>query len=84
MLKNPQPFYGNPHALAVFMAASVELEKRDQRIEALETAVAGLAGAFTEADGMDPEAWYRQVMRPATQEALGLLKREKEAADGEG
>lgn len=43
MLQNPQPFYGSPQAMAVFMAASVELEKRDERIEKLETAVAGLA-----------------------------------------
>jgi len=43
MLKNPQPFYGSPHALAVFMAASVELEKRDERIAKLEGALTALA-----------------------------------------
>jgi hypothetical protein len=43
MIKNPQPFYGNPGALAVFMACSLELEKRDKRIAKLEQALGEIA-----------------------------------------
>ena len=43
MHANPQPFYGNPQCLAVFMAASIELDKRDARIAKLEGAVSALA-----------------------------------------
>jgi hypothetical protein len=39
MLDNPQPFYGQPAALAVFMATVQELEQRDARIAELEKKV---------------------------------------------
>ncbi len=44
MIKNPQPFYGNPQAMAVFMAASMEIEKANARIEKLEEIVARREG----------------------------------------
>jgi len=50
MHANPQPFYGNPQCLAVFMAASIELDKRDERIEKLENALTDLAEVVREID----------------------------------
>jgi hypothetical protein len=40
---NPQPFFQQPHAMAVFMAASAELEKANDRIAKLERALAEIA-----------------------------------------
>jgi len=45
MIKNPQPFAGSPQAMAVFMAASLEIEKANDRIETLTSIVRELAGA---------------------------------------
>ena len=50
MHANPQPFYGNPQCLAVFMACSIELDKRDERIAKLERAVTDLAEVVRDID----------------------------------
>ncbi len=74
MAKNPQPFFGNPHAMAVFMAAAVEVKKSNARIEKLEKALAGIVGAITESEGMDPDSWFEDCLRPACSEALAAVQ----------
>jgi hypothetical protein len=42
MIENPQPFTGQPVAMAVFMAACLELEQKQEQIDALRDALARL------------------------------------------
>jgi len=63
MHANPQPFYGNPQCLAVFMAASIELDKRDKRIAKLE----GLLGELAD-DLADDDSRVGTLLRHAFQE----------------
>lgn len=63
MHENPQPFYGNPQCLAVFMAASIELDKRDKRIAKLE----GLLGELADDLG-DDDSRVGTLLRHAFQE----------------
>jgi len=67
MIKNPQPFYGNPGALAVFMACSLELEKRDKRIAKLEQALGEIAERLSSDDSF---------LGAVLSEALGGLQSE--------
>ena len=73
LTKNPQPFYGQPHAMAVFMAASVELAQANRRIAALEEALAVIGGAFA-AIPEDPtqlvDDWFSEHLRPAMAQAM--------------
>jgi len=84
---NPQPFYGQPHAMAVFMAASAELDKSNARIDALEQALAVIGGAFA-AIPEDPtqlvDDWFSEHLRPAMAQAMEVagLKPGSEAAGG--
>lgn len=55
MAENPQPFYGQPAALAVFMACFEELEKRDKRIDKLTDAISGLADVLSCDESLKPQ-----------------------------
>lgn len=81
LTRSPQPFFNQPHAMAVFMAASMELEIANGRIAALEKAVAGIAGAILECDsGVSADHALQEVIRPAAKEAVQLLQASQEPA----
>lgn len=74
MHANPQPFYGNPQCLAVFMACSIELDKRDERIEKLERAVTGLADVLRSvAREQGASGNSNETFIPAIDEAVATL-----------
>lgn len=74
LTQNPQPFYGQPHAMAVFMAASAELEKSNARIAKLEAALLGIATAIRESEGADPDSWFTETLCPAVEEAAKAVE----------
>ena len=74
MHANPQPFYGNPQCLAVFMAASIELDKRDARIAKLEGALTGLADVLRSvAREQGSNGASNETFIPAIDEAVSAL-----------
>jgi len=80
LTRSPQPFFNQPHAMAVFMAASIELEIANSRIDALEKALTTIGTAFADVDGTEPDSWFTEILCPAVQQAVESVAKTKEPA----
>ncbi len=73
--QNPQPFFQQPHAMAVFMAASVELDKANARIDKLEGALTGLADVLRSvAREQGASGHSNETFIPAIDKAVAALE----------
>lgn len=71
--ENPQPFMGAPHAMAVFMAASEEIQRLQTRVSRLEQVLKDVADDLAIRDSSGGDSLARSYLNDAVRTIQGAL-----------